>query len=175
MPKRPVLIPTLKLDELAAYHQDTVGALRLYFSRINPRFEERFVGKTQDEVDRELQSRLDESELRSSFVVLTSLEANFQVDFGFRCRKKLKDDLSRHFRKLEKERGTKVHLEDILEGWKAYGGVPPAEIGEVRGAFKFRHWFAHGRYSEWKFGRKRDFFTVRLMAERITSEFPFTA
>ena len=175
MPKRPVLIPTLKLDEIAAYHRDILGALRLFFSPSNPRFEELFVGKTHDDVDREFQTRKEESEFRSSFVVLTSLEASFQVDFGFRCGQKLKDDLSRHFRKLEKERGTKVPLDDILEGWKAYGGVPPAEIGEVRGAFKFRHWFAHGRFSEWKFGRKRDFFTVRLMADRITSVFPFQA
>jgi hypothetical protein len=171
MPRASFPPPTI--DELAAYHQDILRALHLYFSPLNPKYEEQFVGKTQDEVKRELETRLEESDRRSSFVVLTILEASFRIDFEARCEKKLEDVLSRHFFQVQ-ERGRRVRLdEDILEGWKTHGAVPPAEISELRGAFKFRHWFAHGRSRD--LGRNYDFLTVRLMAERITSRFPFEA
>jgi hypothetical protein len=77
------------------------------------------LGKRSDEVEKELPVRLDESDVRSALVVLTSLEASFRVDFDFRCRKRLKDDLSVYFREVERERESAVRLdEDILEGWR---------------------------------------------------------
>jgi hypothetical protein len=119
MARRFALDPALQWDERLAYHQDIEASLRLYFSTSAPAFKARFVGKTQDEVDQELALRLEETDVRLAFVVLTSIKATFRVDFDTRCREKLKDDLSRYFRAIGKERKSAVRLdEDILEGGK---------------------------------------------------------
>jgi|SRR5271156_1395299 len=169
MPRRFVLVPALELDELAAYHQDIVDSLRLYFSPSAPTFEERFVGKPIHEVQGELELRLGESDIRSCFAVLTSLEAHFRIDFDLRCRKRLKDNLSVYFRGVEKRRKKAVRLdEDILEGWKRCTDASPTLVGGLRSAFKFRHYVAHGRY--WTpTHSKFDFSYVHLMAEGIIS------
>jgi hypothetical protein len=45
-------------------------------------------------------------------------------------------------------------------------------IGDLRGAFNFRHWLAHGRYWEPKLGRNYDFVTVYGLAASVLSSFP---
>ncbi len=172
MPRPFNLVRALELDELAAYHQDAVSSLRLYFSPLAPTFVARFAGETPEDVEGQLRTRLDESDVRSSFAVLTSLEANFRIDFDFRCRKRLKDNLSVYFRSVERERGDKVRLdEDILEGWKLHTTGSAALIGELRGAFRFRDWLAHGRYWMPKLERKYDFNYLHLLADGILSQF----
>lgn len=176
MASRFKLVPSLKLDELIAYHQDIVASLRLYFSVASPSFVERFAGRSPTEITTELASRIEESEVRSAFSLLTSLEATFRIDFDIRCRKRLKDSLSVHFRGVEKSRGGKVRLdEDILEGWKRHSNASSGLIGDLRGAFKFRHWLAHGRYWTPRLGRKYDIEYVALMADSIISGFPFVS
>jgi len=172
MPSRFILDPALQLDELASYHQDIMAALHIYFSPSAPTFAARFAGKRLAEVDHELELRVAESDARSALVVLTSLEATFQVDFDFRRRKMLTDPLSVYFRELGKKRN-RVRLEDILEGWKIYTSAPPKLISDLRGAFKFRHWLAHGRYWTPNFGAKYDFVNVHLMARGVVSRFLF--
>jgi len=170
------LVPSLKLDELVAYHQDVVASLRLYFSPASPSFIARFAGRSQIEISIELTSRIEESDVRSAFSVLTSLEATFRIDFDIRCRKRLRDHLSVYFRKVERLRGDKIRLdEDILEGWKMYTSAPSSLIGDLRGAFRFRHWLAHGRYWAPKLGRKYDLEYVTLMADSIVLGFPFVS
>jgi len=86
------------------------------------------------------------------------------------------DPLSIYFRReVHKNRKSAVRLdEDILEGWKRHEPlVSSALIGELRGAFKFRHWLAHGRYWVPKLGRRYDFNSVHLMAEGLVSALPF--
>jgi len=81
--------------------------------------------------------------------------------------------LSIYFREVEKTRD-QVRLDaDILEGWKRHTSASATLISELRGAFRFRHWLAHGRYWTPKFGRKYDFDYVHLMASSIISGFPF--
>jgi hypothetical protein len=174
MPRRFVLIPALELDELAGYHQDVVTSLRFYFNPSAPTFIARFAGQSLHEVDAELALRLHESDVRSTFAVITSLETTFRVDFDLRCRKRLKDNLSVYFRRIEKTYRNRVRLnEHILEGWKRHSSASAALISELRGAFKFRHWVAHGRYWTPKLGRKYDFAYIHLLAEAIVSGFPF--
>jgi hypothetical protein len=174
MPRRFILIPALELDELAGYHQDVVASLRLYFSPSAPTFAVRFAGRSMHEADRELTLRLDESDVRSTFAVITRLETTFRVDFDLRCRKRLKDSLSVYFRGIEKTHGNRVRLDEhILEGWKKHTSASTKLISDLRGAFKFRHWVAHGRYWSPKFGRKFDFGYIHLLADAIISVFPF--
>jgi hypothetical protein len=174
MPRQPGVDPALGLTEIAGYHQDVTESLRLYFSPFNPRFTARFAGQQQNEVDELLKLRLAESDVRSTLAVLTSLEASLRIDFESRCRKRLKDDLSRHFQTVAKKRSDKVRLdEDILEGWKIHGSVPNSLIGEIRGALRFRHWLAHGRYWTLKLGRKYDYDYLFLIASGMAQKFRF--
>jgi hypothetical protein len=162
------------LEEIEAYHEDVLASFRLYFSVDSPAYAVRFAGYTASEVRSELEQRIYESSIRSTFTLLTSLEASFRVDFDSRCRGRLKDDLSTYFRGIEKERGDRVRLnEDILEGWKLYSNAPPNLIAQLRGAFRFRHWLAHGRYWSPKLGRAYDFDFVFTITSAIVSGFPF--
>ena len=173
MPRPFALVPQLKLDEIDAYKRDVDASLRHYFAQLPPELKQRLFGKTPSEASDELQLRLDESDTRSSFFVLTSLEASFRIDFDYRCTKRLKDELSAYFRDLQREHGDRIRLDDdILEGWKRYAHAPSALISELRRAFKFRHWLAHGRYWAPKVGRKFDFESVYSMA-LLVSAFPF--
>ena len=130
--------------DIAEYHSDVVSSLRLYFSQVPASFGPRFVGRRLDEV---LASRVEETDLRSALAILANLEAAFRVDYESRCQKKMKDSLSRAFRAIYKSRKTRVSLEnDIFEAWWDNSTGSRQLISELRRAFKFRHWLAHGRY-----------------------------
>jgi hypothetical protein len=177
MPDEHLLFATnLELSELAAYQEDVTASLRLYFSSASPTFPIRFAGQSYEEIADGLAARVKESDIRSCFALLTGLEASFQIDFSARCRKKFKDDLSVYFRSIRKARGARVRLdEDILEGWKLHTSASALLISQIRGAFKFRHWIAHGRYWSPKLGKKYDFDSVYLMVSSVVSGFPFVA
>jgi len=170
-----LIVPPLALEEIAAYHDDSVASLKLYFSPRAPDFPIRFAGQPFTAVENQLSQRIAESQLRSTFTLLTRLEASFRVDFDSRCRRRLKDDLSRYFREIEKRQGDKVRLDDdILEGWRLHSSIYPRPlIGQIRSAFKFRHWLAHGRYWTPKVGRNFDFNFVYTMVTAIVTSFPF--
>lgn len=86
----------------------------------------------------------------------------------------MKDSLSRAFRAIYKSRKTRVSLEsDIFEAWIENSTGSRQLISELRGAFKFRHWLAHGRYWEPKLGRKYDFNFVYSLADDVLNAFPF--
>jgi hypothetical protein len=63
--------------------------------------------------------------------------------------------------------------EDIFETWKEKSPAPgPRLISELRGAFKLRHWLAHGRYYEPNLGRKKyDFNFVYSLADDVLNSF----
>ena len=58
------LPPELTLEAIAAYQDDVIASLYLYFSPASPTFVVRFAGLSLDEVALELESRLVESETR---------------------------------------------------------------------------------------------------------------
>jgi len=156
--------------EIAEYHNDVVASLK-YFSKTSPSFiSTRYFGRPLGEV---LAARIEETDVRSAFFVLTALEAAFRIDYLYRCQKKMKDSLSRSFRVIYKDRRSDPRLDDIFESWKENLSAPgPWLIGELRGAFKFRHYLAHGRYGEPKLGRKYDFNFIYSLADDVLNAFP---
>jgi hypothetical protein len=157
--------------EVAEYHNDVVASLKC-FSKTSPSFiSTRYIGRSLGDV---LAARIEETDQRSAFFVLTALEAAFRVDYLYRCQKKMKDDLSRAFRVIYKDREGNASLdEDIFEIWKEKSLTPgPRLIGELRGAFKFRHHLAHGRYGEPRLGRKYDFNFIYSLADDVLKAFP---
>jgi hypothetical protein len=160
--------------EFAEYHNDVLDSLKLYFSDVSPSFSSRFFGCSVAEIKFALAARIEETDLRSAFFVLAALEAAFRIDYLYRCRKKERDPVSRAFRTIYKQREKNASLdEDIFETWKEKSFAPgPRLIRELRGAFNFRHYLAHGRYWEPKLGRKYDFNFVYSLADDVSNAFP---
>jgi hypothetical protein len=164
----------LALSEIVEHHQDLESSLRLYFSAKSPDFSIRFAGYSNTEVRDELSERLDESDLSSSFALFTALEAAFRIDYLQRCYRKGRDPLSRVFRRIYREKQEWPSLDDDIFGaWRDNSFVPRRLIGELRGAFRFRHWLAHGRYWTPKLGRKYHFDDVFSLANLTLRSFPF--
>ena len=123
-----------------------------------------------DEIDTLKISYLKELDYSASLKLLTSIEASFRIDFGERVYTRKRDPFSRALRELHKTKGNKASLEDdIFETWKMhtdYGRI----ISELKGAFKFRHWLAHGRYWTPKLGRSYDYFDVATIAQLVDNQ-----
>ena len=136
----------LGLPEIAAHHQDLGSSLTLYFSARSPNYMVRFVGYAASEVTAELRERLDEADLTSSLTVLASVEAAFRIDYLQRCYRRGKDPVSRAFRSIYAAKQEYASLEDEIFGtWVDNSSGSRSIISELRGAFRFRHWLAHGR------------------------------
>lgn len=156
------------------YHSDITNSITYYYKTPCPNLPPKYVGYTYAEFEKEYQERLHEHEIRSILAILSATEALFRIDYLQRCYKKRKDDLSRYFRSIHKVDGSRVSFEEkILDGWKEYSTADPQLIGELRSAFKFRHWVAHGRYWSPKLGRKFDYKDVSHLIDLIASSFPF--
>lgn len=163
-----------KIDEIVQQYQDSCLAIRHYFSLENPKAYELFVGFSESELLEQCNKVLQENELALSLVLLSALEANFRVDYISRVERKLRDDLSRYFRDLYKNNGNRVSLEDdILEGWKSHTNIHQQLIGNIKSAFKYRHWLAHGRYWQPKLGQEYDFFKLQSLCESSLEQFNF--
>lgn len=171
MPKRVSLSgQQLSMEDISLHYQDFRQSLIAYFDNRNL---SRFSGYTTSELIAELQERLDEIDKISAFNTLAAIEAALRVDYLHRCQGRKKDKLSRKFRTAFKARGPRIGLEDeILEIWKTHDPDLRLIIGHLRGALKFRHWLAHGRYWEPKLGQKYDFAVVYALAEEVLKSFP---
>lgn len=159
--------PSLLFD-LADYHRDVEAAFRLYFTSVNPDFVALFAGDRPSDVAEKLADRIRETDMRSALAVMARIEAAFRLDYEWRLKAKKSDAVSVTFRRLARK---KVRLnQDIWETWRSNHPTTRRLISELRGAFRFRHWLAHGRY--WKPGRKYDFQTLYILAEAVFITFP---
>ncbi len=166
----------ISLSDAALHHNDTDGALTLFFSAASPSYRQRFAGYMLQEVREELDDRLAELDRNTTMSLLAAVEAAFRIDYLQRCYQKKKDDVSRQFLEIYKEKETRASLEDdIFEVWKNNTTGSTKLIGDLRGAFKFRHWMAHGRYWTPKLGQKYDYLSVYPLAMQALSSFPLMA
>lgn len=154
----------IPIDEIAQYHSDLEEALRAFYCEDN----KRFTGYTIQELEEELNERLEELDKTSSLSLLSSIEASIRTDYLRRCYDRLKDPVSRRMRDLYRKKGTNASLkEDILEIWKQMI-MPRTIISDIKAAFNYRDWLAHGRYWEPKLGRKYNFFDLYTLANEIS-------
>jgi hypothetical protein len=152
----------LSIKDIDAYYFSTERALRSFYHKTNPYF----VGYTIQELQSELDERIDELDKSAAFTILAAIEAYLRIDFIQRCQNKEKDDLSRKFRTIYSQKGLRVSLsEDILEFWTDFA-TKKSIISELRIALRYRHWLAHGRYWVAKLGRKYDFNSVLSLASQ---------
>lgn len=163
----------LELDKIGRHHLDVEASIRSYFVFGNIRSAARFAGYTSEKIQQEMKSLLEEQDRTASMSLLAALEAAFRVDFLQRCYRKGKDPVSREFRDLYDLKGVYVSLEeDIFQVWKQKSSVPSSVISHLKGAFKYRHWLAHGRYWVPKF-EQYDYHDIYTLAEAIFDSFPF--
>lgn len=160
------------IQELALYYDDVGKSLRLYFSPHSQSYELRFDGYSRVEIESELSERLAELEMESGLAVLSAVEAAFRVDYLQRCYLRRKDIVSRAFRPLHRRKETRVSLEDeLFEIWNQHLPDTSRLIADLRRAFRFRHWLAHGRYWVPRF-QTFDYLTLYSLADNVLRSFP---
>jgi hypothetical protein len=160
----------LNFSSIISHHIDTKEALKEYYINAykNNRLSNKFIGYTKYELLKEYKNRINELEKSTIFTILSSLEASFRVDYLKRSYSKSRDGLSRSFSEIYKKKENKASLEkDILELWKDHYPEYKPLISELIGAFKFRHWLAHGRYWTPKLGRKYDYSYIYELSLQI--------
>ncbi len=121
----------------------------------------RLFGMNLAELDVYFENLLNEADQQACLFLIASAEATIHVDFHERVYKKRKDSVSREFQDIYKaKRGhdkTRIRLEeDILDTWASEITRAKTAVGTFKGALKFRHWLAHGRWWVPKLGRKYD-------------------
>jgi hypothetical protein len=167
----------LQLEEVANYYNDSKASLRLYFSPKNPNFEECFLNDNfeknynSEKLAIALNNRLDELGRSTSLSLLAALEAMFRIDYKERIEKRKKDHLSKTLKVVYQNKGIRASLEeDIFDAWLENTTVKPKLIEDLKGAYKYRHWLAHGRYWTPKMGRPDyDYSEIYQLAENIGS------
>ncbi len=163
----------LDLIDICRTYNDIDASVRSYFLPAENTPSSRFAGYQFAELESEMYSLLSEHERSCALSILAALEAAFRVDYLQRCYRKKKDDLSRALRCIYKKKGPRASLEeDILQAWKDQTSASSQIISEVRGAFRYRHWLAHGRYWVPKFGQRYDYNGLYILAEAILENFP---
>ncbi|NHK97306.1 hypothetical protein [Rubrivivax benzoatilyticus] len=165
----------LGIAQIAEHYNVIEKALRSHYLT-SPASNPNFFGYTYHELREELTARLEEEGRMMAMSVLAAIEAAFRVDYLQRVYERKKDPLSREFRRIYKKKGPRAGLEEeILEGWKNETQIPPRLISDLRSAFRFRHWLAHGRYWNPKLGRKFDYFGVQTLAQQAAGVVPALA
>jgi hypothetical protein len=163
----------LTLADIAGYYADVEAAIRGYYADTSATFAVRFAHYTRTEVHAEMDQRLMEHDHASALIALAAVEAAFRIDYLLRVDTKQKDRLSRALRDLHKEKGARVSLEeDIFDAWRQHASIPPRLIGDLRGAFRYRHWLAHGMYWTAKLGQRYDFRSIWLLADGVLNTLP---
>jgi hypothetical protein len=164
----------LDKDDIAEMFLYRKKSLVLFFSEQNPDFYNTFIGLTSKELREELAYHLSEIEKDACLNLLASIEAIFRLDYAIRCEEKDKAKISRKFRSLFADYQYRIPLEEeIFEEWKKVAGIKNSTIAFLKGAFKYRHWLAHGRYWTLKAGKKQyDFYELYKLATELDT-FPF--
>jgi len=162
----------LDLNDIAAHYSDVEASLRQHFLHIST-LGNRFVNFSNTELYEILEQRLEEQSRSGALSILAALEAAFRIDYLQRVYTKEKDVLSRTFRELYKQKGPRVSLEEeILNAWVENSNVRNSLVGDLKGAFKYSHWLAHGRYWNPKLGQRYDYDGIYSLAESIFDSFP---
>jgi hypothetical protein len=164
-----------KLNQIILYYETLKSSLHYYRNGIEQKqfIDNNYFDYTNKELIESFQDHLNELEKNVCFNIVNSVEASFRVDYINRVKKKLKDNTSRKLRELYKLKQEKASLEhDILTIWKQENINFKPIISNFEGTLKYRHWFAHGRYFEPKFGKNYDFETIISIAKRIFLDIP---
>lgn len=139
------------LKEIRYYYNRSNEAINCKYSPTdNLHYEEQFCGYTKEEVRKEADEIRNELSHTCSFYAMAYVESLFRIDSFVRVKHKCKGDVTPLIKKMvqSKEKLSLVRFEDLLDAWEATHADDRELFREVKQAFQFRHWMAHGRY--WK-------------------------
>lgn len=144
----------LAFCDIANIYNNREKALRLYFSPKNPDYVSLFLGETETDITEMLKYQLAEINKDACFNLLAAIEAKFRLDYNVRGERRFRDALSSKCRELYRTLKSKVSLEDqIFDLWKDEFPTYKQSFSLLKGAYKYRHWLAHGRYWVLKAGQ----------------------
>lgn len=159
------------LENIANHHADVQASLYEFFAGDSQALINRYAGVKREAARNRSLGELDHT---SSLSVLSAVEAAVRIDYLSRVYTRQKDNLSRAMRMLHNEKAQAVRLEDdLIQLWREHTSTPKLLLSELTGAFKFRHWLAHGRYWTPKFGRKYDYVTVYDISQEFLNSMDF--
>ena len=156
--------PYPSLQSIDDYHRNVREIITQYFNQVEKgnipaSSADLFVGSTHEEVMRIRDELLDEEERRSCFVLLAHIEATFKAHFLYVVDTGIKCKLQKTFRKLFNSRKSAMNINsspesvsdisltfEILHRWLQCGEIDRQTYDDIKGAFDFRNWFAHGRF-----------------------------
>lgn len=161
----------LKLDEIHKFYLFTKKAIESVEFDILSKSTV-YAGWTQANLIKSKKEFIIELEYNCSLNILASIEADFREDYSIRVNsKQLNNWLSIELKKIYETKKERASLEeDILDTWKEFYKSDNDKkdfFGELKGAFKFRHWLAHGRYWDFSDKNKYDYMTVYLLARKL--------
>lgn len=113
---------------------------------------------------------LDELDRMIMLDLFTALEGRVRADFDDRVRRRKKDALSQHYCALEKSGkflNGRVPLETLAEAWKQHLSICKNHIGNIRGAWYYRNWLAHGRWWVFKQNPTPDVENLRVDIKKL--------
>ena len=137
------------IDEIIQFYNLCYDAIYSYKKQLvdTDRIPEEFIGLTKEEFELLFEKKLKDMDRMFSLELLSSIEANFRMDYLNRVYNRKKDSLSRTLREIFKEKSPRVSLEEnILENWKSEYPAFKKYLSDYKGAIKYRNWLAHGRY-----------------------------
>jgi hypothetical protein len=116
---------------------------------------ERYLYQSVDEVRAEFALARTHLRYAAMLHLLTTAEAVLRLNFEALAKRQTKPAIFRRFRRIERERGEKIRLEeDILNTWIAVYPPTARSIREFKGVVPLRDWLAHGRYWNPNLGRR---------------------
>jgi hypothetical protein len=159
------------LEDIGLYDEDAKASLRHYFNSIleGEVIPESKKFLTEDEIKELLNRRLDETDARSSLILLTFIESQFRLHYKRKSKtqREIRAELKRKHGSSHQKKIARPSLEDdLIEAWKK---VLPGEsvfLGDLKTAFKYRHWLAHGRYFTLK-SKKPAYDDLFLVAQKV--------
>ena len=168
------------LAEIKSYYDTVLSSLDYRYSKYqNIEYDIIFAGKTEEDVETELENLKEELSIEGAFELLAFLEKEFRTDCNIRCTKRYRDDLSKAFKDAYKSVGKiqyKIGFQDvIIQEWKKkFLSENPHNqnildlFSEINDKFGFRNWIAHGRYWAFPYQRgKHNFDAVWLMVNAV--------
>ena len=133
---------------------DARGARRGHApDEIADHFRQQLLGRTREEIVDHFGRQRRELDFQASLLFLTTAEGVLQTDWRRR-----RDVLGRKLWKAARRRPKRrLNLEDdVLDAWAQERTECRGVIGHFKGALRFRHWLAHGRYWTPKLGERYD-------------------
>jgi hypothetical protein len=116
----------------------------------------------------------DEADQQAAMFLIASAEAEMRINFWEKVRKG-KGNISKKFRNIAKEKhkqkSRNIRLDDeILDVWTDNSPSAKKSVGDFKGALRFRHWLAHGRWWQPKLGQKYDPAGIYALIEELFTE-----